>query len=798
MTLIATGEWEVAGDTDWFGADLEAGKSYVIELVGPDGYVYRIGADDAADPVFSAAGMPGHFTADEAGMVYFSASGLSSGSYTIRITEVADDYADSAASDGAFKNGIAQGRFEAVADSDWFGAKLVAGQAYRYGVTTDGAYELRIVDKHGTMLDLPPLDASGKGVFVPDESGTYEFVLVSTAAPGAFQPTRYSITLDPIDHVDDYGHTPSTAGTITLGGGALPSGSATGKWELMGDKDWFAVNLEANHSYAFSANGAAIKGDAGSIVIVDANGQIVTVPGTLGAGSANGSSFTPATSGTYYVQVQSSEGKGAYGVTVAEVADDYTNSAVRAGTVAVNGAATGKIEANFDGDWFKVNLTAGQSYSTTATMNGKSDYTAFALFLGPDGNPLDGGAFAQTFTATTTGVYYVQVLGLTDKPAASAGNYTLAVNSYKDDYSDAATTTGNVTVGGQVTARTEVMFDEDWFKVTLQAGKSYLFSTTGGFLPPTLQVLNADGTFTGSTGAFTAATGGTYYISVTGLFPQGYTLTAVEYPDDYGDTPPTAGEFLDAPDFDFDGEQLPGTAGADTLGGTNKGDLIQGLDGDDRLTGRGGNDLLDGGMGADRMTGGTGNDSYVVDVRADRVIEVAGGGRDTVLSSIDFTLGDQVEVLRLTGDNAINGRGNALANELFGNVAANSLDGREGADILVGGGGRDLLTGGAGADIFRFGEGDTGRTGAAADRILDFATGDTIDLAAIDARESTAADEAFRFLGTGAFTGKAGELRFSVASGTTFVQADTDGDKAADYVIRVEGDHALVAADFVL
>ena len=800
MTLIATGEWEVTGDTDWFGAELEAGKSYTIELIGANGIVYRIGEDELIDPMMAGPGMPGHFTADAAGLVYFSAQGLSTGGYTIRITEVADDYADSAASDGAFRNGTAQGRFEAVADSDWFGAKLVAGQAYRYGVTGGGAYELHIVDKNGTFLDLPPLDASGKGVFVPDASGTYEFVLVSVAAPGTFKPVNYTITLDPIAHVDDWGHTPSTAGTITLGGGALPSGTATGKWELAGDKDWFAVDLQANHTYAFSASGAAIKGDAGTIVMVDAEGNIVTVPGSLGAGSANSSSFTATESGTYYVQVQSSAGKGAYSVNVAEVNDDYTNSTVRPGTVTVNGTAAGRIEANNDVDWFKVNLTAGQSYSTSAMMKGKSDYTAIALFLGPDGLPTDTSAFAQTFTAQQTGTYYVQVLGLTDKAAPAGGDYTLSVASYRDDYADNAATTGTLTVGGQVTARTELMFDEDWFKVTLEAGKSYVFSTTGGFLPPTLQVLNADGSFTGSTGAFTAATSGTYYISVTGLFPQNYTLTATEYPDDYGDTPPLSGDFLNAPDFDFDGVQKTGTAGTDTLGGTAKGDLLQGLDGADKLNGGGGDDLLDGGAGGDRMVGGTGNDTYVVDAKADKVIEQAGKGRDTVLSSISYSLGDNVEVLHLTGDANIGGRGNALANEIQGNRGANILDGRDGADVLIGGGGRDQLTGGTGADTFRFGEGDTGRTTAAADRILDFsqAQGDRIDLSAIDARAGTAADDAFRFIGTGAFTGKAGELRSFSGGGDTFVAADIDGDKAADYVIRLDGQHTLVAADFVL
>lgn len=148
-------------------------------------------------------------------------------------------------------------------------------------------------------------------------------------------------------------------------------------------------------------------------------------------------------------------------------------------------------------------------------------------------------------------------------------------------------------------------------------------------------------------------------------------------------------------------------AGMDQIYGSAGNDYLIGYAGNDVITGNWGDDTLDGGLGADNMYGQWGNDTYMIDNVADTVNEGFNEGIDQVRTSLNYTIGANIENLSLLGASAIDGTGNELGNVLTGNSGANILSGLSGSDILDGGLGIDVLDGGDGDDGYIVGDNDT-------------------------------------------------------------------------------------------
>ena len=224
-------------------------------------------------------------------------------------------------------------------------------------------------------------------------------------------------------------------------------------------------------------------------------------------------------------------------------------------------------------------------------------------------------------------------------------------------------------------------------------------------------------------------------------------------------------------------EKLVGSSFADTLTASTTGATLNGGPGGDDLIGGPGNDLLNGGAASDFADYSLAAAGVTVSIAVATAQNTIGAGRDTL-----------VGIEKLVGS--------AFIDHLTGDAGPNALYGLAGADVLTGGAGQDSLGGGAGNDTFVFAAvGDS--TVAAPDTILDFQSGDRIDLSAIDANTGVAGDQAFH---VGATPGHAGDIVVGAFDGThTLVSLYVDADATPDAAIVLNGDHhALGAGDFIL
>ena len=593
----ARGTIQHVNDRDWFAVELEAGKRYRIDLEG-----YDTGAGTLSDPYLrgihdadgdrlagttnddDGAGSNSrvYFTVDETGTYYVAAGGYANekGTYTLSVTEYRDDFDAGTGTTGAVAvGGSTTGEIESPGDRDWFAVTLDAGRTYRIDLegffTAAGTLSVPdmqgIYDANGVLIVDITDGSEGAGYnsrvyFTAEEDATYY------VAAGGYGRVVGTYTLSVTDTTDgdpdDFEAGTGTSGAVEV------DGSATGDIEIFGDRDWFAVTLEAGGIYRIKLdfeNRFATLYEPYVRGIHDANGILIdgTEDNKGGTGYATSRVyFTAEEAGAYYVAVGSdSDWEGAYTLSVTEIPDDFAAGTDTAGAVEVGGSETGRIDFEDDRDWFAVTLEAGRTYR----IDLEGSWTGHGTLRDPylrglhdaDGNLLpgttdnNGGAVYNsrvTFTPEEDAVYYVAAGGyVSSYYGYQAGTYTLFVtdvtDGVPDDYEAGTGTSGTVEVGGLVMGEIETGGDRDWFAVTLEADKIYRIDLKGddtghGTLrDPYLRGLHdADGNLLPGTTAdyggagrnsrveFTADDAGTYYVAA-GALGEGegtYTLSVEE------------------------------------------------------------------------------------------------------------------------------------------------------------------------------------------------------------------------------------------------------------------------------
>ena len=330
------------------------------------------------------------------------------------------------------------------------------------------------------------------------------------------------------------------------------------------------------------------------------------------------------------------------------------------------------------------------------------------------------------------------------------------VNEGMTDAAASAATSAVLTAGEIFHGYLDGRDDNDWIRVELTAGVSYMIRVAprdpageqGPAADTVLEILNAAGDVVVRKDdlsladearypladvshpivTFAPEADGVYYLSVSSYAQVaaadnsgGYSLELIAL-----DPPPD-------PNRDM---ELTGTAGADKLVGAGGEDNLEGLGGNDFLGGGGANDELDGGAGDDTLEGGPGADTLDGGPN--------GSAGDTITyarsaAAVRVNLGKATaEGGEAAGDvfeNVENIIGSAGADWLRGDSNDNALSGGAGDDTLIGGGGgNDALNGGAGDDTLNGGAGDDTLNGGAGADLLTGGPGvDTISYQGSDA-----------------------------------------------------------------
>ena len=474
-------------------------------------------------------------------------------------------------------DGSARGNIGFIGDRDWFAVTLEADKTYRIdmeGLWTrphrpDGTlydpYLYGVYDEDGNRIAGKTNDNEGEEFnarvyFTPADAGTYYVA----AGAGSWGSRRGTYKLSVTEVVDDFAAGTGTTGEVAVGG------STTGESEIAGDRDWFAVTLEADKTYLIDLKGWSTGGGtlyASDLYgIHDADGNLIDGTTDRGSGSSGLDSrvfFTPEEAGTYYVAAGGNRHRiGTYTLSVTDatdgVPDDYAANTGTTGTVAVGGSERGEIEFRYDRDWFAVTLDAGKTYRIDLEAYDTGDGTLYnsALYGIYDANGVlcpdtwdrygHGGSNSRVyFTPEEAGTYYVAAGGVIEWE----GTYTLSVTEIADDFAAGTGTTGTVTVGGSASGEIQFSGDKDWFAVTLDAGTIYQIDLerdatgSGTLSDPYLQgIYDANGTFIPGTtndngGAgknsrvfFTPTSDGTYYVAAGAYqdFEGTYTLSVEE------------------------------------------------------------------------------------------------------------------------------------------------------------------------------------------------------------------------------------------------------------------------------
>ena len=565
------------GDVDWFAFKAVAGQLYEIDVaLGSldDSLAELLDSDGGQlaenDDYWDSLGSRIVWEAPSAGRYYVVAGGYESGtgSYTLTVSTISDDYGDDA--DGALSVAVGEpleGAIDYDGDRDFFSFEAEAGRLYQIDVVPSGL--------QGSWAEL--LDSDGRQLAHNDFYGDSLASRIVWEAPGAgryyvvaggYGAGAYALTVSLSDIDDAHGNRAESATALTVGE------AVDGAIDYDGDRDWFAFEAVAGQSYEIDV---ALDSLPDSLVeLLDSSGQQLAENDDYGDSLASRIVWEAQVGGRYYVVVSGYDsGVGSYTLTVSlsDTTDDHANSAGGATALAVGEPVDGALDYDGDTDWFAFDGEAGRLYEIGVVPGSLGE--SWVELRDFDGELLAGDdeygdymASRIVWKSLKSGSYYVVADG------SGAGSYTLAVSlsDITDDHGDDVGDTTALTVGEPVEGELEYARDTDAFAFEAEEGRLYEIAVDLGSLrdswvalgEPEWGTILANDYYSDSPASrifWEAQRSGSYYVVAGGYGAGTYTLTVAvsDIADDRGNNVDSAaaltvGESVDGA-LEYDGDK---------------------------------------------------------------------------------------------------------------------------------------------------------------------------------------------------------------------------------------------------
>jgi VCBS repeat-containing protein len=650
-------------------------------------------------------------------------------------------------------------------DAVWTGGSLDAGQvtALTAGFTADAdSWDYALANAAVDFLAAGETITLSFDVTVTDNHGGSDTETVTVTITGSNDaPIVASEIADQASDEDALWTFPVPAGTFTdVDHGALLTYSATlgngdplPSWLTFdADTQTFSGTPPTNFNGMLdlkvtASDGTESVSDTFQLTIVPVNDAPVN---TMAASYATNEDTPLSLSGLSVSDVDAGTGT----ISVTLTVSGGTLAAANAGSVTVSGSGTNSIVLSGTLADINAYLAAAATQPSFAPDANATVNVTLTMTTDDGGNSGSGGALSDSDIRT------ISITPVND-PAVISGATSGSVTE------DAAQNTA----AGDLNSTDIDGTADSWNAVSVAAASAngygaYTIDASGHWVyaldngNPAVNALNNGGPLSDSF-TVTTADGTSQLVSIT---INGHTDAVVI-------TLPPTDNGADPNDFDTLTGGAPnnlaninGTSGNDTITGGSGGQTISGNQGNDTIYGGGGNDNINGNNDNDTLYGQGGTDTVDGNNGLDTLY--GGSGNDT-----------------LTGGND--------ADAIYGGSGNDIVNGSGGNDSIIGGYGADTLTGSTGNDTFVYLDvKDTN------DTITDFASGDKIDLSAIDANSILAGDQGFAFGGT---TATANGVWYAQSGGNVIVYVDTDGTAAtAELSITLNNVSTLQSTDFLL